>query len=528
MDTALATAITAVTVFPDRARITRTGRAAVEAGVQRIEIHDLPLALQPESVRASGKGTARARLLGVSTRMEYFTDTPAASVRDLEARLRAAQDAGAELAARSGVLEKEQKNLDALGAQAESFARGLALRGKGTAEQGAVFDFLRNRLNDLQSEMLRLGREKRENDKLVEKLKQELQAAQSARPRQRYVAVIEVDVTAPGDLSLDLIYVTTGASWRPLYDLRLAGDSLEVSYLAQVQQSTGDDWRNVALAVSTAQPAVALIAPELDPWYIAPFVPPPMVYAQAMPAAAPARGKMRLQEARDEMALISEPSPAEAAMAVATATVSEAGAALTYRLAGGADVPGNGEPRKVTIASFPLKPQLDYVTAPKLQAACFRRAKVKNDSPYSLMPGSAQLFEGDDFLGSMQMEFVAPNQEIELFLGPDERLRVERELAAREVDKVFMADKRRLRYAYTIKLENLRDRPQLVTVRDQLPVSRDEQIKVRLDAADPRPAQHDDLNLLEWKLTLEPGRKQTLRFEFTVEHPRALTVTALP
>jgi uncharacterized protein (TIGR02231 family) len=338
------------------------------------------------------------------------------------------------------------------------------------------------------------------------------------------VAVIEVDVTAPGDLSLDLIYVTTGASWQPLYDLRLAGDSLEVNYLAQVQQSTGDDWRNVALAVSTAQPAVALIAPELDPWFIQPWRPAPKPMLRAMPAAAAMQDAI-LREPQHEYA-VAEPQVAE--MAVATATVSEAGAALTYHLAGGADVPGNGEPRKVTIASFPLKPQLDYVTAPKLQAACFRRAKVKNDSPYSLMPGSAQLFEGDDFLGGTHMEFVAPGQEIELFLGPDERLRVERELAAREVDKVFMADKRRLRYAYTIKLENLRDRPQLVTVRDQLPVSRDEQIKVKLEAADPRPAQHDDLNLLEWKLTLEPGRKQTVRFEFTVEHPRALTVTALP
>ncbi|MGQ0602852.1 MAG: mucoidy inhibitor MuiA family protein [Anaerolineales bacterium] len=519
------TTIRAVTVFPDRARLTRTGRVQIEPGVQRIEVRDLPLSLLPESVRASGKGTARAKLLGVSTRMEYFTDTPAESVRDLEAQLRTAQDVSVELAAHSGVLDKEQKYLEALGAQAESFARGLSLRGKTTEEQGAVFDFIRQRMTDIQSQMLRLSREKRENDKLVDKLKQELQAAQSARPRQRYVASVEVEVTTAGELQLDLVYVALGASWQPLYDLRLANDTLDVTYLAQVQQNTGEEWSNVALALSTAQPALSLTVPELNPWYIAPFVPVPVpMMARAMPAAAPMQ-KAMIMEPRHEYA---DAEPQMAEMTVATATVSEAGAALTYQLSGGADVPGNGDPRKVTIANFPLKPQLDYVTAPKLQAACFRRAKVKNESAYSLMPGGAQLFEGDDFLGSTRMEFVAPNQEIELFLGPDERLRVERELAAREVDKSLLGDKRRTRFAYVIKLENLRDRPQLVTVRDQLPVSRDEQIKVKLDAADPRPTEHDDLNLLEWKLTLEPQQKQSVRFEFTVEHPRSLRVTGLP
>lgn len=521
------TTIRAVTVFPDRARITRTGTVAVTPGVQKVEVGNLPLALLPESVRASGKGTARARLLGVSTRIEYFTETPAESVRDLEARLRAAQDVSEALLARKGVLEKEQKYLDDLGAQAETFARGLALRGKTTEEQGAVFDFIRSRLTSLQSEMLGLTREKRENDKLIEKLKQELQAAQSARPRQRYIASVEVDVLSAGDLTLDVTYVAMGASWQPLYDLRLAQDTLDVNYLAQVQQNTGEDWPNVELALSTAQPALSLTVPELSPWYIQPFLPRPA------PAPQAARAPKALLRERDEAEagamdmVLAEPAAAYE-MSVPTAAVSEAGAALTYQLSGRADVPGNGDPRKVTLASFPLKPQLDYVTAPKLQAACFRRAKVKNESAYSLMPGSVQLFEGEDFLGTTQLEFIAPNQEIELFLGPDERLRVERELAAREVDKTLLGDKRRTRYAYTIKLENLRPQAQTITVRDQLPVSRDEQIKIKLESAEPRTTQHDDLNLLEWKLTLEPSKKQTLRFEYIVEHPRSMTVMGLP
>ena len=74
------TSPSAVTLFPDRARVTRRGHTALEVGLRRLEIGDLPLALLPDSVRASGRGTAHAKLLGVSTQLEHFVETPAEAV----------------------------------------------------------------------------------------------------------------------------------------------------------------------------------------------------------------------------------------------------------------------------------------------------------------------------------------------------------------------------------------------------------------------------------------------------------------
>jgi len=227
-------------------------------------------------------------------------------------------------------------------------------------------------------------------------------------------------------------------------------------------------------------------------------------------------------------AMQEQAAPLEELMALDVATVSESGASLTFHLAARADIPGNGDPRKVTVAAFPLKPEFDYVTAPKLADACYRRAKVKNESAYMLLPGSAQLFEGDDYLGTTMIERTAPGEEWELFFGADERVKVERELVAREVDKTFIGDRRRIRFAYTIEVENLRDSPQTVFVRDQLPVSRDEQIKVKLESADPKPMEQSELNLLEWKLQLDKASKRKIRFDFTVEFPRAMEVVGLP
>jgi len=213
---------------------------------------------------------------------------------------------------------------------------------------------------------------------------------------------------------------------------------------------------------------------------------------------------------------------------VDAAAVSESGAALTYQLAGRSDIPGNNEPRKVNVATLNFKPTVTYLTAPKLEQACYRRAEVKNDSRYTLLPGRAQLFEGDEYLGATGLDFVAPGQTFELSLGVDERLRVERNLAARDVDKAFIiGDRRRLRYGYTLELENLRDAPQVIVVRDQIPVPRDEQIKVKLEAADPKPTEQTELGQLEWKLTLDKGARRTIRFDFSVEHPRSMDVIGL-
>lgn len=526
--TSLETQATAVTVFSDRARVTRVGRTGLAAGLQRLEVGNLPLGLLPDSVRAAGRGTAQAKLLGVSTRLENFADTPAQAVHELEQQILAREDAEADLAARAGVLEREQKHLDNLAAQSESYARGLALRNRTPAEQAAIFDFISGRSRTLQAELLTLARERRENAKEINRLKRELAAHHAARPRQRYTATVEMEVDKAGDFTLELTYVVDGASWQPLYDLRLVNQAVDLTYMAEVTQNTGEDWPSVGLTLSTARPSLALAIPELAPWFVRPRpaeVPrmrksagPMALAAQAMPAPAPS---MALDEARAE-------AVPEMPMAFEAAAVSEAGAALTYKLAGQADVPGNGEPRKVTVAALKLKPELTYITAPKLEPVCYRRAELKNDTVYSLLPGPMQLFEGDEYLGATYIEFVAPSQTFELALGADERMRVEREMVAREVDKAFIiGDRRRIRYAFEIEVENLRDSRQTVVVRDQIPVSRDEQIKVKLEAAEPKPSEQSELNVLEWKLVLDPGTKRKVRFDFNVEHPRSMEVIGL-
>jgi len=531
--TELHTTIVAVAVYPDRARVVRGGTATLEPGTHRLEVPELPLALDPASVRASARGTARARLLGVDVRRQFYTETPTGRVRELEEQVEALGDEMRGLDAQAELLKREQVTLGELAGQTEIYARGLTF-GKMSADvYMALLDGLRGRVEGLNAALLDVGSRRRDLERRLQKLQRELDQLRGAKARERHTAVVEVEVTQAGDLTVELTYTVSEAGWQPLYDVRLLEERerrvLEVGYLAQVTQRSGEDWTDVALTLSTARPALAGTLPELDPWYIGP------VFAQERPAArrmmsmaAPAAPlEMRATLAAAELeAAMSAPQAVEAA--VAMATVETSGAAVTYQVPSTVAIPTDGAPHKVTVTRFELMPALDYVSAPKLVETAYRRAKVTNDSPYTLLPGQANLFAGDEFIGTTRLELVAPQGEIELYLGADDRVRVERELKRREVDKRFIGDRRLLRYGYEITLENLLPAEAKVTLHDQMPVSRHEDIKVKLESAEPKPAEQTELNLLDWALTLAPGEKRVVRFDFTVEHPRGMSVVGLP
>lgn len=525
---ALSTAIVAVTVYPDRARVVRSGAITVEPGMHSLEIADLPLSLDRASVRAAARGTARARLLGVDVRQSFYAETPAEQVRALEKQIEALADEIQALDTQIELLQQERAALGELGNQTRTFARGLSGGSMTFEGQLAILDGLRSRSKTVNKAILDTSVRRREPQRHLDKLRHELDLVRGAQPTQRYAAVVEVEVLEAGDLTVELTYVVSGAGWVPLYDVRLleadGTPRLEMGYLAQVMQRTGEAWPDVALVLSTARPALAGKLPELKPWYIGPQPlrsQPAPVMAASLGAAVPAE---------DDGLALRESMPAAAAVVraeVVMADVEVSGAAVTYRVPADVTIPEDGAPHKVTVARYELPPRLDYVATPKLVDATYRRARVVNDSPYTLLPGQVDLFAGDEFIGSTPLSLTAPQGEIELYLGVDDRVKVKRELKGYEVDRQFLGGRRRLHYAYAIELENLLASDVQLALHDQLPVSRHEEVRVRLDAADPRPAEQTELNELKWELRLAPAQKLVVRFEFTVEHPQDMVLSGL-
>jgi uncharacterized protein (TIGR02231 family) len=528
----LETKIAAVAVYTDRVRVTRQGKATLVSGNYQLAIEELPNKLNSDSVRASARGTAQARLLGIQVQRAYFAETPSEEAKQLESKIEALKDSIELNEAQGKLLLQEGTHLDTLAGQTETYALALASGEMSVEAQLALFGNLREQANSLNAKKLELAVQRREMERELEKKQKELKRLQGARPRERYTALVEVEVTGGGDLTIDLTYVVSDAGWEPLYDIRLLdeGDTatLEVGYLAQVTQRTGENWEDVLLSLSTARPTLTGEIPELDPWYIRPR----QVFRTGAPAPAPARKAVGVaslaKEAAPELPAVAAAKVRITDAEIVRAEVDTSGAAISYRIPAAASIPPDGEPHKVTVADFPLKPELDYVTAPKLVEAAFRRATVTNDSPYTLLPGKANLFANQEFIGTTKLDLIAPRGEIELYLGVDDRLKVKRELKRREVDKRIISGKRRISYGYEITVENLSNAEVKGLIHDQIPVSKHEEIKVKLDSATPEPDERDELNLLTWEFKLAPKAKQEIRFDFSISYPQEMTPIGLP
>jgi uncharacterized protein (TIGR02231 family) len=425
------------------------------------------------------------------------------------------------------------KHIDGLADSTKTFAVSLA-KGKATTEShSSIIDFLLEKRMSAQEKLRKYTVERRELEHKLKKLKKELEQVQDLKPRQRYSAVVEIEVLQKGELDIELIYTLPGAYWRPIYDIRLLESGMEINYMGQVNQSTGEDWNDIILILSTVPPTSGTSVPELDPWYISPIrlsIPKgrgkfgigTAEYAAAAPApmadAAVAAGVEDLEEVLEEVEEVE----------FTTAEIDQSGASVTYTIGNRVNIPGDGSPHKAMITYLKFSPRIDFVTAPKKECKAYRRVKVDNESDLMLLPGLAQIFENEDFIGKAALKMVAPGEKIKFYAGTDERIRVERKLVKRETDKKFLADKRRIRFSYEIKLENHTGKEQNITVRDQIPLSRHESIKVKLEDVEPKEKKLDGLNRLKWEIKFPDKEKKKISYEFFIEYPRDMNVQGLP
>jgi uncharacterized protein (TIGR02231 family) len=213
------------------------------------------------------------------------------------------------------------------------------------------------------------------------------------------------------------------------------------------------------------------------------------------------------------------------AFADTEATVEQGITAATYTPPRPVAVPADGAAHRATIATLDLGTELDYVTAPVRSTDVHLRATAVNSSIHTVPAGRAAVFHEADFVGSTALPLWAPGEEVELALGLDDRIRVERELVRRTATKATLGSTRRREVEYETKIENHTPRAARITVLDQLPVARDHEIAVKPITAEPQPAETTDLGIITWKLDLPAGAQTTLKLAFRVETAKSVDLT---
>lgn len=515
-------AVTSVTLYRSRAAVTRSASPELAQGLYELRVGPLPEAVDLDSVQARLGGTAK--LLDVKTETVTLpapsSDNP--RVREALALVDAAQALVTDIARRNANNVAAQKTLDSIAAKVASDASltiGVALDPEKLRAQLSFIDAERERLTASAQAIATeakdaAGRLRAANDALA--------AAGGAPPTERF-ALVSIVVPDAGPVPLSVTYLVANASWQPSYTVR--GDpesaSLVLEFDAIVQQATGEDWNDVSLLLSTAQPTRSANPRQIDPIYVAIYEPMPVsesAYsdgAVSAPAAPAMMADARMRSRSDAGGSGGEAAKRSRLSALgADAQVGGTGPAVEYQLPRtfSAASDANAE-RKTRVANITAAPKYTLVTRPLVDADVYLRARFLNESGFLLLLGNARMYLGADSIGQTVLTETPVGGEVELWFGKEPRVTVKRELVAKKDSEsgVFSKSKS-IDRDYRIVLANTIARAVDVEVWDRAPVSQSDEAKVAI--TDVTPALSTDekyvkdskpQGLLKWTLAL-PAR----------------------
>ncbi|HEY9886977.1 MAG TPA: mucoidy inhibitor MuiA family protein [Candidatus Obscuribacterales bacterium] len=524
--TPVETAIAAVTVYPDQARITRRGHIEVTPGVLLLEVGPLPAVLQASSLQAYAHGSAHIILQ--KPRLELLAPQPLAdrgvtlngqTFHQIEDAFRQCKD---ELAG----LSHQQTFLITLAERtARTFAQGLSQQ---TTQLEAVAQFMayfEQAYHTVAAAIATQERRKHELDQKLQQARQLMQQAQANAAQPQYRILLPMQVVQGGHLEINLVYDVTQAQWRPAYDVRVQSDrpALQLDCIAEIQQNTGELWPAVALTVSTAVPEKTPAIPEPSGLRL----PPPREPDRAPPRKGDLKSRSRMLDETYRMlgALPgSEIPPPLEDTALGNGMVQPISAVVRLAAIAPATVPSDGQPQRVAVGQIQLDGQLTYIALPQRCSAPYLRAKLTNPADkWPLLPGTADLFRGGGYIGEETFNYVAPGESFYLSLGLDDRVTVQRELVAEQhKGEGHCRDLR----SFRLTLHNPLPHPIEVTVVEQIPTSRTADVTVTLAQATP-PTTVDAAGQCQWSLQLAASETQHICYQYAIEHPADMPLSAL-
>lgn len=530
----LASRISAVKLYPGSATVERTAR--VPAGSRSVLFDCLPAGLDAGSVQVQAAPAAGGAALQVGdiavqvqprTLASGCTSALDARVRELEQRL-------AQARAETGALELAQGYLHSVAgsapgappaastaaAAAPAPAAPAASRGGAAPAPGQIAATTEALQRVGQDTLGRLYQARARQDELEQQFKALSAERERAFGPQARVASVRIALAAARETELRLSYQVRGPSWSPSYratlDTASASPSVRLERLALVSQSTGEDWQDAALTLSTGQPLRASAAPLPRPWTV--DVRPPMAEPpSALPTPAPAA-----------MARLARPEAAGAAADEAqpdfSVAVAEGAYATEFAVPQRVSVPSGGPRIALALQAQELPASLFSRSTPALDASAYLVAQLA-PLPGVWPAGPVALYRDGAYVGQGTLDATSAQAQAqpELSFGRDERIGVSAEPEQQHSASAGLTGARTERstersYTFT----NRHQRSVQLQVLDAAPVSRDAQVKVE-SHYEPAPAEaawRGQPGTIAWSQPLAAGASARFAARHVLRHDK--------
>lgn len=377
--------------------------------------------------------------------------------------------------------------------------------------------FFDSEMSKLMGEKLSLERGITRRDRRLEQMEKQLSNLQSSQYDPSSEIEVRLRAESSGSVRLRLSYLVNNAGWRPKYDIRVAdvASPFQLEYKAEVYQNTREDWQNVLLSFSTTNPTQSGQVPDLEKWYL--YFAASRRSAGGIGTFQEPLGYERLQSEKARAEPESDVAPAPRSALSTTLTENEVD--LIFEVDEPYTLLSNGEKRLVDLRQYEIPAQYTYEAVPKLEPAAFITARFTDWDQYGFLPGSANLFFEEAFVGRTLLDAQALEDTLSLSLGRDRNISIER-----KVDETF-AKKRSIgsnvleTRGIQITVRNNKSQKVDILVLDQIPLPANNEISVSAEELSGA-SLNEETGEVSWNLSLAPQETVELTLRYEVRYPK--------
>ncbi len=518
--------VESVTVYPDGASVMRQAALKLPAGSHTVVLRGLAGSIDPASIRVEGEGSSRLSIGAVDVRA-VPGDARAEADPALEGRIAALRAERDGMLARIEAAEGKKKAI-------QTFAEaGLAGRDGKTSlpldQWTAAWDAIGEGLEKAGVALAALQLKR-------ERLEDEITALERARPPAppdglpRQDVTIALDSSNEATATLRITYRVAGARWSPVYDVRLdtggrdRKPALEIVRRAQVSQSTGEDWTDAALTVSTVRAARGTQAPEVEDILVSLIDPAEIARRAERAAVMQRRAPMAAAPAPSVSAVLAAPeSDARIAAGVQLADIEAGAFQASFRVAGRVSLASDGTVRTFALSSRQADPSLVVKVAPSLDETAYLEVSFTHEEDAPLLSGPVALHRDGVYVGRGRLAQVAPGDRINLGFGADDLVKVTRlPLRRQATEPGWIGNTRNEVRAFRTTVRNMHDTPLRIVVVDQTPVPEHASITVEPLAGMTAPTEkglRDRRGVVGWSYDYKPGEQREILHGYRIAWP---------
>lgn len=558
-----------VTVYRLGAEMQQSFKAALKRQTQFIEVTNVSSSLEKNSLQI--KTSDNVTILGFEFYNSYLNDEiKTAEYKRIEDSLQKVKKEIGKLNSNSSTL-KDMLTVLSSNKEIKGSQTGLSV-----AELTKMMDYYKQKSNELKNDITDIEEKILILNEISNKLHKQLQEEKEHNTDKGGKLVIQITCNIAGTYNFDISYLTPNANWTPFYDVKTVntGSPLNLVYKAKITQTTGIDWKQIKLKLSTALPNQFGNAPILQTWFLRYENPITLnkmlsgrvagVTAQLNDVVVVGYGKKKEEVDYDKPA-ITEPiyvvngnivskedfknitpqaiksinvlkgenatsaygNRAEAGAIVVAlkdelsdyVNVQDNSISTVYDIDIPFDIATNGKEQVATLQVKQVNAFYTYYTIPKLSESVYLIARIPDWGKLNLLDGEANLFFENTYVGKTDISSASVSDTFDLTIATDKRIFVQREKLKDFSSTQFLSSYKKQIFTYEITVKNTKNEVADITIKDQYPISSNKEIEVQLPETG-NASVNTETGELNWKISLQPNEQKKIRFVYSIKYSK--------